>query len=113
MTEKSPYRRISERSQVYSSCFIRQTWVMISPSAPSPGGGREFCGGGQLVYGPGQMPSAKLLGEPLVEWSEDGVLAHGDVARVLDVVGQSVFAREAAPVIRCGVGPVALHAPVA
>jgi hypothetical protein len=54
----------------------------------------------------------ELPEEPFVEGAKDGVLAEGDVAEVLDVAGQAVLSGEAARVIQCGVGPVALHAPV-
>src|SRR5207248_1732631 len=52
-------------------------------------------------------------GEPVVYVADDRVFAQVDVQRVLDVVGQGVFSGEAAAVVRCGIGPVALHPPTA
>ena len=53
-------------------------------------------GGGQLVDGLGKVGGVELPEEPFVEGAEDGVLAEGDVAGVLDVVGQAVLSGEGA-----------------
>ena len=60
---------------------------------------------------PGGVGS-NLLREPGVERRE-ARLGEGDVQRVADAVGEGVLAGEPAAVVRCGVGPVALHPPVA
>jgi hypothetical protein len=56
---------------------------------------------------------ANAAASQVLTWAFEGVLPQVDVARVADLAGQRVLGREPASVIRCGVDPVALHAPLA
>jgi len=73
-----------------------------------PVGGR----GGQFIDRRGQVAGLELAGQPGVQRFEQDVLPQRHVPRVLQAVGQGVFAGEVAAVVGRGVGPVPLHPPV-
>jgi hypothetical protein len=66
---------------------------------------------GRGELGAGLLDRARVehAGDPAVEVGEYDRLAEVDGLRVVDLVGERVLAREAAPVVRLGVVPLALH----
>ncbi|MEO3852770.1 hypothetical protein ABGB09_35005 [Streptomyces sp. B8F3] len=73
-------------------------------------GGRQlFLSGVHLLDSRLQMPGVEGSGEPSVERDEHGSFAEVDVRRVLDGVGQGVFAGEAAAVVEPLAALLALH----
>ena len=75
--------------------------------------GRAGGRGDEFVNGGRQVACFELAREPGIERFQQRILAKGDVERMVDAVGEGVLTGEAAAVVRGGVGPVSLHAPVA
>src|SRR5699024_7681222 len=68
---------------------------------------------GKRVQGSFELAGGKLRGDPVVQRRDQVAFTQVDVARVVHLVGQGVFLRVAAPVVRFAVGPVPLHPTVA
>src|SRR5262249_60113423 len=81
--------------------------VVLGLGLEGDGGGEEF------VYGVREVRWLELAGQPFIQRRQQCVLPQGHVQRVVELVGQGVLGGEAAAVVGGGVGPVALHAPLA
>ncbi|MGH9060557.1 MAG: hypothetical protein ACRDZY_13745, partial [Acidimicrobiales bacterium] len=97
------------------SAVAGEAGVALDHSAPRRLGFGLTCvvgragGGFQRVEGGVELAGVEHLGEPAVERSEDLVLAHVDVLRVVELVGHRVLARVAATVVGSSVVGASLH----
>jgi hypothetical protein len=62
----------------------------------------------ELGDGVSALQGPELLDQPGVERADEDLLAHDDVAGVVDLVGEGVFLRVAAAVVGDAVGVLAL-----